>query len=769
MADSVSLEPARGTARGRSSVIDPQQTRRRRTPMVAAGLAAVLLLLGSAGRASAHPELVSASPAPDASLPEPPAAVVLVFSEAVAPDGASIRLTGPFGRAVEVPAPEISPDGRVVTTPLPPLEAGGYVVSYEVVSTTDGHLVTGRFAFLIDPTGAAAPPVGGATSSSPSVGPATILSRWLGLGGLLVAFGTAVVMLRGVDRGGTGSGARARALSILLGGSAGIGALGAAGYLWLASGPIRSEEGGFAALVDPAAPYGWTWFAVSMRVAILSGLTVAIVAGARRGSMRRGPRLAAALLAGLGLAGVSGAGHAAALGGPAFAAVDWMHLLAAGAWLGAIPGLLLAARSQPGADRSVAALLRGHAPVAIVAAPVVVLTGLGNAAIVLGDARDVVASQPGNLLLAKAALLAVAVALGAVNHLAVRGRGRAAVGAILGLELLAGVGAVGAAAALVTLQPAAVRQPETVRTPVSVAHLFAETDGSRVHLTLSPAAPVEQSLQVTVADRETLRPRDDVEGVRVRFAARDGLAVPREVALAPDAAAPGLWAARGAFTPTEGDWDLVVRLGRRSGVPERASFVVPVESLPPNQLAPPPDASIGVPAPIALLWPLVPPGPLAWGPMVVGLVLLALVGRSAAADGRPARRLTRGALVGLVVVAGATAGSRALVDAANEPPAGAATTAPPVIAGSLERGERLYRANCAACHGIDGRGTGPIRTLPGAGSLRDAVRATDDAKLSYRIANGVAGTAMPPFADRFTERERWDLVAHLRDRWGDPN
>jgi high-affinity iron transporter len=129
----------------------------------------------------------------------------------------------------------------------------------------------------------------------------------------------------------------------------------------------------------------------------------------------------------------------------------------------------------------------------------------------------------------------------------------------------------------------------------------------------------------------------------------------------------------------------------------------------------------------------------------------------------------RGALAVVVVIGGLGAGSRALVDAANAP-ALADLEQPPSTqtAEDVARGEAIYRANCASCHGIDGLGDGPIRTLPGAGVLADAVREISDAELSYRIAHGVAGTPMPAFAGSLTPEERWQLVAYLRSRWGEP-
>ncbi|MDQ2689089.1 MAG: cytochrome c, partial [Chloroflexota bacterium] len=80
----------------------------------------------------------------------------------------------------------------------------------------------------------------------------------------------------------------------------------------------------------------------------------------------------------------------------------------------------------------------------------------------------------------------------------------------------------------------------------------------------------------------------------------------------------------------------------------------------------------------------------------------------------------------------------------------------------VERGEAIYRANCASCHGLALDGGGPVTTYPDAGPLDGAVAGASDAELSYRIAYGIAGTPMPAFAGVLTPEERADLIAYLR-------
>jgi copper resistance protein D len=91
----------------------------------------------------------------------------------------------------------------------------------------------------------------------------------------------------------------------------------------------------------------------------------------------------------------------------------------------------------------------------------------------------------------------------------------------------------------------------------------------------------------------------------------------------------------------------------------------------------------------------------------------------------------------------------------------------PVRYGSLSvaHGMSLYAESCVACHGRYGYGDGPA-----AGSL--PIRPADltrmhfyshgEGTLFWWVSHGVAGSAMPGFADQLSETERWDVIAFLR-------
>ncbi|WP_442678312.1 copper homeostasis periplasmic binding protein CopC [Sphingomonas sp. ASY06-1R] len=117
-------------------------------------LPAALFLLGTATAAYAHPKLVSASPAPNATVAKA-ARVELRFSERLMPkfSGADLMMTGHGGTShapMKVAAGAgVADDGRtLVVTPKAPLGAGRYSVAWHVVST-DTHRVAGSFAFAV--------------------------------------------------------------------------------------------------------------------------------------------------------------------------------------------------------------------------------------------------------------------------------------------------------------------------------------------------------------------------------------------------------------------------------------------------------------------------------------------------------------------------------------------------------------------------------------------------------------------------------------------
>ena len=120
----------------------------RRLPFLIAATA----LVAFAGTANAHPKLLSASPAANATVAKS-AQIKLQFSEKlmVAFSKADLTMAAmPGMAAMKMPSTAVlAADGRtLVVTPKGQLSAGRYTVDWHIVST-DTHKVAGSYAFTV--------------------------------------------------------------------------------------------------------------------------------------------------------------------------------------------------------------------------------------------------------------------------------------------------------------------------------------------------------------------------------------------------------------------------------------------------------------------------------------------------------------------------------------------------------------------------------------------------------------------------------------------
>lgn len=90
---------------------------------------------------------------------------------------------------------------------------------------------------------------------------------------------------------------------------------------------------------------------------------------------------------------------------------------------------------------------------------------------------------------------------------------------------------------------------------------------------------------------------------------------------------------------------------------------------------------------------------------------------------------------------------------------------PSATSESLENGQMIFGAQCADCHGIDGRTPTDIgRALyPRAPDLGAAeVRHWSDPELFWIVRNGIRLSGMPGFGRQLSSQEIWDLVHYVR-------
>lgn len=114
-----------------------------------AGVAAAAIALAVAGPALAHTELVSSTPAANATVHASPRTITLTFEERVVPAFSKFELTMPAHRMKVPVTTAVSSDGkRIVGTLSSRLMKGDYHVAWTAAGA-DGHKVSGQFNFKV--------------------------------------------------------------------------------------------------------------------------------------------------------------------------------------------------------------------------------------------------------------------------------------------------------------------------------------------------------------------------------------------------------------------------------------------------------------------------------------------------------------------------------------------------------------------------------------------------------------------------------------------
>ncbi|WP_349742900.1 cytochrome c oxidase subunit II [Roseateles cavernae] len=82
------------------------------------------------------------------------------------------------------------------------------------------------------------------------------------------------------------------------------------------------------------------------------------------------------------------------------------------------------------------------------------------------------------------------------------------------------------------------------------------------------------------------------------------------------------------------------------------------------------------------------------------------------------------------------------------------------LAALVARGEKVYNANCAACHKADGTGAGPIKRLDASPLVLD----TDHGKQIAVLLNGAANGAMPAWK-QLSDTEIAAVITYTKNSW----
>jgi copper transport protein len=391
--------------------------------------------------AQAHGYLVRSIPQDRTSIAKSPSRVQVWFSEGLEPNYSTLVVTNQAGERVDLGDGGVSPTNRAqLSVRLPPnLPDGAYVATMRLAFTSDGHIQTDTLVFWVGARGADVATI----SSTQDVYPLEIIARGLLTLGLLCGFGTLVLYRFALypawsnpnyPAGGLAPRVMDRLHRLILI-ATGFALIGQVLWIFEQSGVLFAADLGrifrdslWLSTLNTT-QFGDIW---KLRLVFIaaSGLLILVVLAVGP----RQPRLIFVLhsintlVAGTALATLSIAGHApgATLWPLAAISADWLHLMAAGAWVGGLIGLVwvlpLALRplDSEGQRLALLAALRRFSPIALLSVGIMGATGAYAALTYVYTPAQLPDTAYGRTLVAKTLLVVPLLALGLVHHLALR-------------------------------------------------------------------------------------------------------------------------------------------------------------------------------------------------------------------------------------------------------------------------------------------------------------------------------------------------------------
>ena len=381
----------------------------------------VLLLLGTAGTASAHAALESTDPADGSVLKSAPRTVTLTFSESVALLDDSFRVYDPDNRRVRTSSAHHAKDaGDTASVTLPAkLGTGTFTVAWRVVSA-DSHPVSGAFTFSIGKPSATTTPITTAPTEEPLTGSLYDIARYFAYiaAALLIGTATFVALCRPPNPSLLNKPIRMGWWTLL---AATVGLL-------ILRAPYEAGTGLATAFEPSAIPKTLTsrpGLALAARVVLIAATALFLLR--LRGRERFG-RVAlgtgAALAVGLALTWASAEHASAGIQVPVAMTSAVLHLLAMSVWLGGLTALLTVLYRSSDLD---AAPVARFSRLAFASVTVLVVTGVYQSWRGLGSWNALTGTSYGRILLVK---------LGAVTLLlAVAGWSRQWTGRMVGADV----------------------------------------------------------------------------------------------------------------------------------------------------------------------------------------------------------------------------------------------------------------------------------------------------------------------------------------------
>lgn len=779
----------------------------RRTALIASAMVGTVCLLWAAP-ALAHALLVRSSPESNASLLSPPGSVEMWFSEPIEPAFSTARLVGPTGEDVVTGAVIVDRgDPTHMTLALGELDPGLYTVAWQTLSSIDGHEWYGSFPFtVLNPDGSRpqagqAITVAGGRGDLPTAGEA--LARWLALvPSMLIAGGTLIQLLvTGIRPEAVFAQRSQKLLSRLIWLAAATVAIGSLLQLALQS----QRLGGFSSFSKLTLGTR-TGLLAMVRIMLSAVLGLAAAQFDRQGRLARGLRtalpiacylvvipiaasessveaglwLAATLCALLPLAvfrlpdsdrrifqslaigslallySFSSSSHAGASQGNLIAvAADFVHLAAGSTWLSGLVLLtvlwLQTGRGAPEDDYLGA--VRRFSTVAGAAVFVIVLSGLFSSLVQLPTLSALWSTPYGRVLLLKLALVGLAFLVAFGNNRRVRSwQGTERLPRGISIEATLAVGVLMVVAVLVQAPtPRSLSTDENASALSIPFNQVTPTDDLNVHVQVDPAQAGENRFWVHLYHDDG-SDIGEVQLVRLFFESPDrqlGRAGADLEALGQDT-----FATEGAYLSQPGRWQIQVYV-RRRGIDDALSSVEFEVAAPPATGSAAGALSNPIPgvAPLALIGGLalvVGVVPFVWPKLQINRFPRALPAGGALLIAFGMLGMVRG-------ITGANAAKIPLVRRTNPIPP---------TSESITRGLGIYQQSCVICHGVTGKGDGPVGVTlsprPSNFEIHMPPGIHTDGQLLDWISSGFPGSEMPAFGNGYSEDELWDVINYIR-------
>jgi copper transport protein len=698
---------------------------------------------------SAHALLVRSIPEANAVLEKSPAQVELFFSEPLEPQLSSIMVYDSNNLVVDAGDVRVDPSNLFrMTVSMRSLPDGVYTVTWKVVSSIDGHQTIGTYPFAVgDANANAVKEI--QQSSSAKLPFSALLSKFLLLASLALLVGQrlfiALIWEPTSKANPNDAGTpivwrtfyRIGLIGVLL--SIGIGILSQAGQTTgnELSFPWDPEVG----RILTETRLGLIW---------LGRLALALFAVWLYMNKESYWKNWLGFIVNLGLfLTVTLTSHAATEGKPLLPILDdWIHLIGMAFWLGGLVYLFTGIRQlqqlEGGLRTQLTSLLtKRFSTNALFFVSLIGITGFYSAYLRVGDWSALLTSLYGHALLIKQIFVAGLLVIAATNFLIISPRlnrerlqGTAnsnlvsVFGKILILELtFAGL-------LLVSVSFLTYIPPAKIATPANTDYTsIKKADDLKIEINISPARVGQNTFMLMLISSDG-KPLTSAKEVLLRFTSSQPNIPPSELELISDGE---MFSAKGAHLGFPGKWQVQAVVRRQDKFDTFANFDVtlrkPGES---NNTASSKQA----------------------GGLILSIGLLAAL----LTVTLKANRFTRFGLGIPLTLLTVSLGFLYLI----RPPAVENAQANPIPpnSDSIATGGSLFVTNCVPCHGVSGKGDGPIgltmNPRPADLTQHAIPGAHTDAQLYEWITNGFPGTRMPAFRASLSDTDRWNLVNFIR-------